>query len=305
MKRGEGAVIIALAMLVAGCGEPEGPPGGETPKEPVTVYEYTPAPGQFIGEKAFEGVTNPKTACELAQEYLNRPKNGSYVSLGGFGGYIVVGFGKSIPNGEGGDFSVTGNQNDRSSEPGVVWVMADENGNGKPDDTWYELRGSETGKEGTIRGYEVTYIRPADGKNDVPWTDSEGGRGFVWRMDKSDDPDERYHTQPNYYPPWVAADSYTLTGTRLKPNTVLEGPVWNNKHYEWGYVDNMGKDRGTGSDARKNFFDISNAIDNAGEPVVLSSIDYIKVQSAINHHVGALGEVSTEVRGFATIPRPE
>ena len=66
------------------------------------------------------------------------------VSLGGFGGYIVVGFDHSIQasGGYGGyDFSITGNQFSGSSEPGVVWVMPDENGNGEPDDgPWYELR---------------------------------------------------------------------------------------------------------------------------------------------------------------------
>ncbi len=273
------------------------PPPSKPPKEPVTVYEYTPAPGQFIGEGAFEGVTDPKAACELAEECLNRPKKDSYISLGGFGGYIVAGFGKSIPNGDGPDFSVTGNQHDKSSEPGVVWVMADENGDGAPNDVWYELCGSETGKEGTIRGYEVTYTRPADGE-DVPWSDSEGESGVVSRMDDFN------HKQPNYYPPWVAPGSYTLHGTRLAPTTVSTGGMQDNRPYEWGYADNWGNDRGTGSDVRKNFFDISNAIDDEGRNVTLASIDFIKVQSAVNHRVMPLGEISTEVCGFATVPSP-
>ncbi len=96
-----------------------------------------------------------------------------------------------------------------------------------------------------------------------------------------------------------------FTGTRLKSNTVSEEGIWNNRPYEWGYADNMGDDRGTGGDARKNFFDISNAIDAAGEAVVLASIDFIKVQTAVNNaDAGPLGEVSTEVCGFATAPRP-
>lgn len=61
----------------------------------------------------------------------------------------------------------------------MVWVMQDVNGNGEPDDEWYELRGSETGKEGTVSGYAVTYYRPAGRGMDVQWTDSEGRSGTV------------------------------------------------------------------------------------------------------------------------------
>lgn len=43
-----------------------------------------------------------------------------------------------------------------------MWVMQDVNGNGLPDDTWYQLKGSEYGKEETIETYAVTYYRPAE-----------------------------------------------------------------------------------------------------------------------------------------------
>ena len=43
-------------------------------------------------------------------------------------------------------FAIQGNAFDSSNEPGIVWVMQDVNGNGLPDDEWYELRGSETGE---------------------------------------------------------------------------------------------------------------------------------------------------------------
>lgn len=52
---------------------------------------------------------------------------------------------------EGYDFAIEGNAFDGSSEPGIVWVMQDVNGNGLPDDTWYQLKGSEYGKEETMR----------------------------------------------------------------------------------------------------------------------------------------------------------
>lgn len=72
------------------------------------------------------------------------------VSLGGFGGYIVVGFDHTIENKSGlCDFRVLGNafyangaSDYGSSEPGVIQVCYDANGNGLPDDGWYEIAGS-------------------------------------------------------------------------------------------------------------------------------------------------------------------
>lgn len=75
----------------------------------------------------------------------------------------------------------------------MVWVMQDVNGNGEPDDEWYELRGSETGKEGTVSGYAVTYYRPAGRGMDVQWTDSEGRSGTVEYRGE-------FHDQDFYYP---------------------------------------------------------------------------------------------------------
>ena len=73
------------------------------------------------------------------------------MSLGGFGGYVVVGFDQPVVNDPrnpyGVDFTISGNAFEAAakgywSEPGAVMVMRDDNGNGLPDDTWYELAGS-------------------------------------------------------------------------------------------------------------------------------------------------------------------
>lgn len=114
-----------------------------------------------------------------------------------------------------------------SNEPGIVWVMQDINGNGQPDDEWYELKGSETGIDGTIQDYEVTYYRPAP-RAHTPWVDSEGNSGSVDM--------NAYHGQEYYYPNWIKEDSYTLYGTRLTPRN-NQDPVtgyWANNAYEWG-----------------------------------------------------------------------
>ena len=72
-----------------------------------------------------------------------------------------MGFDHSIDNSSSGykggyNFSITGNAFKGSSDPGIVYVMQDTNGNTLPDDEWYELKGSEYGKEETVQEYAVT-----------------------------------------------------------------------------------------------------------------------------------------------------
>ena len=64
------------------------------------------------------------------------------ISLGAWGGYVVAGFDHSVDNSGGGvDLAIRGNPYSYQSEPGVVWVAQDENGDGEPNDRWYELAG--------------------------------------------------------------------------------------------------------------------------------------------------------------------
>lgn len=259
------------------------------------VYEYTPAPGQFINELktgGFDGTqTSPQTAASYAEKRLSE---GSFVSLGGFGGYIVVGFDHSIDNADDYDFVITGNAYSNSSEPGIVWVMQDENGDGLPNDNWYELQGSETGKATTLKNYSVTYYRPSGKQMPVQWIDSEGEMGEI-------DYQKTSHDQDSYYPAWISTASYTLRGTRLEARNADQsgnGSYWIQEAYNWGYADNFGTIDRVSSDSKSNRFDISNAIDANGNSVDLAFIDFVKVQTAVNAKSGWLGELSTEVAGF-------
>jgi hypothetical protein len=268
------------------------------------VYEYVPAPGQFVNDPTagFAGESSIAAAAIYAQRRMENNLTGTgnqYVSLGGFGGYIVVGFDHSIENKSGYsgyDFSVVGNQFSGGSEPGIVWVMQDVNGNGLPDDEWYELKGSESDNSETIYRYAVTYFKPGGIKMNVKWEDNQGQSGTIdyWSA---------WHSQDYYYPAWVKTESYTLYGTRLKDKTYLDGGIWRNGDFDWGYADNWGTDRldtGENADADpiKNYFKISNAIQSDGTPANLKYIDFIKVQTGVNAKADLLGEVSTEVYGF-------
>ena len=297
----------SLAFTIHCCDEESAGRRPATPDSRVSwtkVYEYTPAPGQFINELASGGFTGTETSPEAAVAYAeSRLEKGTWVSLGGWGGYIVVGFDHSIDNGagyrDGYNFSITGNAFDGSSEPGIVWVMQDTNGNTMPDDEWYELKGSEYGKEETLSDYAVTYYRPSYSGAPVQWLDNKGVAGTIDYL-------KQYHDQPSYYPAWIPTESYVLYGTCLKSRTYDRsgnGTYWVNDAFDWGYADNFGQDRlsdddNAGAGAMKIYFKISNAVDRAGNPADLQYIDFIKVQTGVNVKAGWLGENSTEVCGF-------
>ena len=273
------------------------------------VFDYTPAPGQFINELKTGGFDGTQTTREAAIAYaearMNEVDNSgnpypNWVSLGGFGGYIIVGFDHSIANTGDYDLAILGNSFSGSSEPGIVWVMQDENGDGEPNDTWYELAGSETGKAETVQNYAVTYYRPSGAGMPVQWSDNLGNHGEVDYL-------TQFHRQDYYYPLWIEADSYTLTGTCLAPRNYDasgNGSYWVNAEYEWGYADNfspidrLGEGDNSNAEANVNYFKISNAIDCDGDHINLEFIDFVKVQCGVNAKSGWLGELSTEIFGF-------
>lgn len=265
----------------------------------ITVLEYTPAPGQFINEYSQAAIADAAGACQWAEQTMAR---GEAVSLGAFGGCIIVGFDHSVPAGAADwDFAIGGNQFDNphgaSCEPGVVWVMQDVNGNGLPDDEWYELKGSEWDASSPTGDYTVTYYRPTTSSLPVMWSDLDGGEGSVAYMGAS-------HSQPSYYPSWVNERAYTLHG-RLLPahhsQDIVTG-FWSNAPYDWGYADNTGSDlvsstAGTGGDPGVSLtgFSIANAVLADGSPIRLAYIDFVMIQSAVLGQSGHLGEISTEV----------
>lgn len=268
----------------------------QDPNEPSAfanrVLEYRPAPGQFMNTPTMaykEGFTAGQV-LEYANEYIRKQY---LLSLGGFGGTIVLGFHRPIRNLPGEyDFKVHGNASYNmygtatgepggSAEPGIVLVSKDVNANGLADDEWYELAGSEYGKETETRGYEITYHRPEPANGNVRWTDNQGKEGYVHR--------NSFHTQASYYPQWISEDEITYCGTRLKDNAVNEGGTWVGYSYPWGYADNHL------NNTEMSKFKIDWAVDAKGGKVTLDEIDFVKIYSAVNQNAGQTGEISTEV----------
>ncbi|WP_374163353.1 cell surface protein [Arcticibacter sp. MXS-1] len=283
MKSRKHQLLLAFSVFtltIAGC-KKESEINMEAPVRPITansspyvtdLFEYLPAPGQAI---------NTTAGSKAGAENI-LGKRGSAVSLGAWGGTIVLGFDHTVINTPGApDILILGNAFENFAEPGVIWVMQDDNGNGKPDDTWYEIAGSEYGKEGYVRDYSVTYHRP-DPAGDVSWSDNKGNSGVI----------KSVKTNWQYYPAWITANSYTLTGTLLPKSNITEATFVSSKAFEYGYADNTpGGDR----------IDLDDAIDKDGKKVSLKGIDFIKVQTGVLYNMGVLGELSTELQGIADL----
>lgn len=264
------------------------------------VLAYCPAPGQFMNTSttAYEKGFSAEDVRRKAEEKLKDPYL-CLLSLGGFGGSIVVGFDHTVPNISGAyDFKIYGNASydsfgtltgalGGSSEPGIVLVSKDVNGNGLADDEWYELKGSEYDSKHTIKDYAITYHRPASPLSSVKWTDNQGNTGYVYRNET--------HTKNDYYPAWIEEDEMTFYGSRLKDNAVNEPRPGMPEHwvgycYAYGYADNHPNDE------KGALFKIDWAVDKEGRAVKLDGIDFVKIYTAVNQYCGWMGEISTEVQ---------
>lgn len=259
------------------------------------VFDFLPSYGQFTNDlPKFEVGDTKETMIQKVEERLAKEKPGM-ITLGGYGGYVEFGFDHTIANVPGKrDFRVLGNAFKNSSEPGVIMVAFDKNGNGKPDeDEWYEIAGSEHNNPKTIKNYEITFFKPTKELDDaegniekyVRWKDNQGNEG--WK------PKNSFHKQ-SYYPQWINAESITFKGTLLPNNAVDsngQGNRWELKEFEWGYADNLPNNHDDSA------IDISWAVDKDGKKVHLPGVDFIKVYTGLNQEAGWLGETSTEVSG--------
>ena len=276
------------------------------------VYDYLPAPGQFVNVfPAYEpGYTKADILAQLETALVGSTT--ATVSLGSYGGYIVFGFDHPVINMHGYDVKIYGNAMQSnavpdmaggSCEPGIIMVGVDTDGDGVPGnaDLWYEIKGSDY--DHCQYGFEVTYYKPDENKTRVPheswrfindieyvyWTSNDQNpdstSGYVWR--------NTFRTQP-YWPLWIEDTVLTFRGTKL-PNTAIDmsggkGNNWFQPFFGEGYVDNLPNDQEQG-------FKIDWAIDEDGRPVQLDHIDFIKVYCGQFDYCGWLGEVSTEVCG--------
>ncbi len=291
----------------------------ETPKDAspyiTKVLEYRPAPGQFVNTMpAYEEGDTQETMNEKVLNAIGNNKKG-LITLGGYGGYVTVGFDHTIRNAkDANDFLVLGNAFANNSEPGIIQVAYDVNQNGQPDEEeWFEIAGSahldpkqETWYEQvkqagniveTYLDYSITYKKPAkepttneEKENYIYWEDNKGHKGYkVMNL---------YHSQP-YYPQWIEEEQLVFTGTCLPQNGISQGteqvPYFVLPSFAYGYADNYP------NDAAEAGIDIDWAVDKNGKPANLPGVDFIKIYTGVNQENGWLGENSTEVCGVTDL----
>ncbi len=311
------SIIISLACLtyLACSTEPSNDSQSNVATPYVTqVLDFMPAPGQYTNTLPTyeEGDTQEDINLKVLERIGNNAS--STISLGGYGGYVVVGFDHTIENRAGVcDFRVTGNAyyatatDDSpaggSCEAGIIMVSRDSNGNGIADDEWYEIAGSshnsptdeawhtiaqEAGNDVDFHSdYQITYHAPTSediGAEYIYWSDNKGAEGYLSK--------NQYHTQ-SYFPQWVDCSTLTFSGSRLPENGVLDSDNTTFVLYKFGfgYADN---DTNISDGSA---IDIAWAIDSAGDSVQLDGVDFIKIYTAVNQLNGWLGETSTEITG--------
>ena len=265
------------------------------------IIEYQPAPGQLINTENFGSLN--------AAQSIIGGTNG-LVSLGAFGGYIILKMEEPIenhplnPNGV--DFTIFGNAMNHWSEAGAVYVMKDENQNGLADDEWFLLAGSDDYWSDSQGDYHITYF---NGNDDILWIDQNQDSGFIYRNGSHPQnyyPESTYF--PNIDPQQENYDGPLITGFVDRSNASFI------RSYSrvFGYADNHPRGdfesdlpdnpytpeiENMGGDA----MDISWARNANGQAVSLDQIDFIKITTAINNHGGYLGEISTEISGIIDI----
>lgn len=299
-------LLLATSLFMNSCGGNGGNEPTPNPSEPtptstrlnVEVLDYSPAPGQFINEiPEYEIGDTYESMNDKATQSLC---NGDMISLGAWGGSVTIKLPYAIPNIEGKyDFRIVGNAvyaNDASnairigsSEPGIVLVMQDSNNNNLPDDTWYELRGNQW--DNTISNYQVTYHYPSENEPDstyIKWMANDGSIGYLNRTAEH---------QQAYFPLWMNQNSsLTFSGKRLPNNG-----TYNSLTGKFDLACYNGYADAHPNNVEASCLDISNAVDQYGAPINLTSINFIKVYTGVLQINGPLGECSTEIAAIEQI----
>lgn len=195
----------------------------------VTVWAFTPAPGQFVNSPAFNDPCRALGA-PVGGGTLG-PDNTKIVSLGGFSGTITLGFNRPVINDPrnrqgldvivfGNAHYVAGNPNRRWAEAATIEISRDTNHNGVPDDAWYLIPGS----------HFVSPPAPPPPVFSQTWDDNTGDLTFP-------------PSNPLWLPPGRHGQ-WTTSGFRLPADPFESGPVLNNPNGGgavtegvWGYAD--------------------------------------------------------------------
>lgn len=168
----------ATSTYILNCDAPDGGSTGSL----SGIYAFLPAPGQFANEYMTSGGWGSiYTSGQTAVKDMTDAKASTGVSLGFFGGYVVLDYG--TPSKDASGHVTSGIYNDPSNEYGVDFILYGNafNGNSEPGcvqvskngTDWYDIAGSLYYKDATVSGYSLTYTNP------TPSDDANTTYGFA------------------------------------------------------------------------------------------------------------------------------
>ncbi len=284
------------------------------------VLEFAPAPGQFANHP---NLNDPDRALGAPTGGgTSFPNNNSLVSLGGFGGSIVLGFAHTVidnplnPFGMdaivfGNAYWVGDNPNRHWAECATIEIGADTNGNGIADDPWFLIPGSHISNP----ALQLTVQR---------WDDNVSDNQYP--------PVDQSWVPPGYAGVWET-EGYALPENLFGASVVTNPITGNNAEGIYGYADysptlvlgdldgdNAPDDatitpeqfyttpddpyvvgitaRSGGGDA----FDIAWAVDPlTGEPAGLTGFDFLRLTNAVQSVSPVFGEKSAEIDAVADV----
>jgi hypothetical protein len=257
------------------------------------------APGT-VGETKTWGTGNSstlfgyhRTLRNFAPGQFTSSGSGYGWSLGTIGGYAVwTDTHREV-------YGVGGNEFGTWFEPGIVWLQEDNNGNGVPDEMWYEIKGPndlvDKYRPYITRRYANTWW-DVDGAGSavlnefdqimrsICWADCKGRSGLMrggWPSDWGVTGDWATYTCT-----LIGDDGDISNGTGVAEGVTLTrfGLYDEEVGHYLGYVD-----------APHSAFYIDSAMDAAGNRVTLTNVRFVKAQTAMFKYGGIFGEYSTEV----------
>jgi hypothetical protein len=283
---------------------------------------YDPAPGQFVNNPDFN---DPARALgPPVSGGLFAADNTKVVTLGGWGGSIVLGFDQPVPNLPpgpdnpqgldfiifGNAFAVGGNLNRRWAEAGVVEVSADANHNGLADDAWFLIPGSHLLP--TAQRISVTYsaTNPALPPTNKAWVPSARA-GTTWVVSGYALPAGLFAGPVVTNPLGTAVETMGLFGYAdftpavllgdLDADNTIDDPTISPEDF-YTRPSDPAKSRPTAGSGGGDGFDIAWAVDPAtGQPANLAAIDFVRISTGAVGANALFGENSTEISAVAIV----
>lgn len=284
----------------------------------TAVIAFDPAPGQFVNHPAF---SDPAAALGAPSGAGTATAgNTSVVSLGGFGGSIVLAFDQTVEdhplNPLGLDAIVFGNAfwvngpDRRWGEAGIIEISLDINSDGLANDPWYLIPGSHLPAPTPVtwQMWDSFTADPTYPPAFASWIPP--GRSGVWESWGFSLPPVPFHSTPMTNP-LAGAGEEAVYGYADTTPTLLLGDLDADNLVDDPLIDPaafytlpddpflLGVSPGSGGgDA----FDIAWAIDAAtGEAAGLPGFDFIRISTGVHHVVGVLGELSAEIDAVADV----